>query len=88
MMPLLGAANRDPDRWPGPDRFDIRRQRKNHLGFGFGMHSCLGINLARLEAQIWLSRLLDELPEFTVEGETDWGTSFAPRRPAAVWVRA
>jgi cytochrome P450 len=88
MMPLLGAANRDPDRWPDPDRFDVLRPRKSHLGFGFGMHSCLGINLGRLEVQIWLNRLLDELPDFTVEGETNWGTSFAPRRPVAVHVRA
>jgi cytochrome P450 len=88
MMPLLGAANRDPDRWPDPNCFDLLRQRKSHLGFGFGIHSCLGINLARLEAQIWLNRLLDELPGFTLEGETDWGTSFSPRRPVAVYVQA
>src|ERR1700756_2850411 len=50
---LLGAANRDPARWKRPNEFDVSRKKLPHLGFAFGPHSCLGMNLARLEAQIF-----------------------------------
>ena len=54
VMPLQGTGNRDPDRWQSPHEFDIHREQRQHLGFGFGMHVCLGLNPARLEVQIWL----------------------------------
>lgn len=56
---VLGAANRDPDKFPDPDRFDIRRQPNRHLAFGLGAHRCLGEKLARLEARIVFSALLE-----------------------------
>jgi cytochrome P450 len=84
MMPMLGAANRDATRWDRPHEFDIFRQPKQHLGFGFGMHVCLGLNLARLEARIWLDRLLDVLPDFELAGEIDYGRNFGVRGPLAV----
>jgi cytochrome P450 len=84
MAPLIAAANRDPKRWEDPHRFDISRPPKQHLGFGFGMHVCLGLNLARLETEIWLDRLLDELPDFEVVGPVDYGTNFMLRGPLAV----
>ena len=81
---LLGAADRDPARWDRPGSFDIARPAKNHFGFGFGLHYCLGINLARLETAVWLDRLLDRLPEWEVTGTIDYGTNFVLRGPVAV----
>jgi cytochrome P450 len=59
---LLGSANRDERRFDDPDRFDIGRDSRGHVGFGFGLHFCLGASLARLEAQAALAALAPELP--------------------------
>jgi unspecific monooxygenase len=56
-MLLLGSANRDPDVFENPGEFDISRTGSNHLGFGFGLHHCLGAPLARLESQVALTEL-------------------------------
>lgn len=56
------TGNRSPDHWPEPDRFDIHRERRQHLTFGFGPHMCLGAHLARLEMRVALETLLDALP--------------------------
>jgi cytochrome P450 len=58
----LGAANRDPGRYPDPDAFDITRDDKQHVSFGDGAHKCLGMHLARLEMQVLLNAVLDRLP--------------------------
>ncbi|WP_369204856.1 cytochrome P450, partial [Streptomyces sp. PU-14G] len=58
----LAAASRDPAHFPDPDRFDIRRRARGHLGFGHGVHHCLGAPLARAEAVIALRRLLAARP--------------------------
>lgn len=83
VLSLIGAANRDPDRWERPAELDVLRPHQQHLGFGFGLHGCLGLNLARLEVQIWLDRLLDELPEWEVSG-IDWGTEWTLRGPVRI----
>src|SRR5512134_379646 len=62
VMPLLGAANRDETRYPDPDRFDIFREREQHISWGDGVHLCLGMHLARLEMRVALERMLDRLP--------------------------
>ncbi|MEU1753127.1 cytochrome P450 [Micromonospora matsumotoense] len=59
---VLNAANHDPAHFVDPDRLDLRRVRGPHLGFGHGVHYCLGVSLARIEAQIALAALLRRLP--------------------------
>ncbi|MGB7098695.1 MAG: cytochrome P450, partial [Xanthobacteraceae bacterium] len=54
----IGAANRDPDQFPDPDRLDIRRQPNRHLAFGTGIHACAGMSLARMKAHVAIGRLL------------------------------
>jgi cytochrome P450 len=64
---LLGAANRDERRYPDPDTFDIHREDIQHLTFGYGLHYCLGANLARLEGTVALDELLTRFPEWDVD---------------------
>lgn len=69
MMFMLAAANRDERRFPDPDRFDIHRDRAAHMTFGYGIHTCPGNVLARLEGQIYLEELLKRFPEWDIDME-------------------
>jgi cytochrome P450 len=65
----IGAANRDPAQFPNPDTLDIAREPNRQLAFGFGIHTCAGINLARLEARVALSRFLARFPRYELAGD-------------------
>jgi cytochrome P450 len=71
VMPVLGAAYRQEDRYNDPDRFDIFREPKPHVGFGNGVHVCLGKHLARLEMQVALNLLFDRLPKVRLDPDSD-----------------
>ena len=58
---FLGAANRDPRRWDEPDRFDIARKTSGHVAFGYGIHSCVGQAIARMEGEIVLRALAERI---------------------------
>jgi cytochrome P450 len=64
---LLGAANRDEGRYVDPDRYDMFRPARQHLGFGFGVHVCLGMHLARMESRIAVNTLFDRLGPFALD---------------------
>ena len=64
---LLASANRDERQFTEPDRFDIGRDASGHLGFGIGIHFCLGASLARLEARLALEALLERIPEYRID---------------------
>jgi cytochrome P450 len=83
MILLLGGANRDPRRYSDPDSLDIRREPKAHLGFGFGLHSCLGVTLARLEALVAASAMLDRFPHYSVVEPVRY-TGFNLRGPGTI----
>jgi len=67
VIAVMGAANRDPERFPDPDRFDIARQDNRHLAFGWAAHFCFGAALARLEGQIAFEAILGRLPNLTLD---------------------
>ncbi|MFR9731373.1 cytochrome P450 family protein [Saccharopolyspora sp. MS10] len=74
VLPSLLAANRDPERFAEPDRFDITRAATSHLAFGHGLHHCLGAPLARLEGRIAVGSLLRQFPRLRlVDPETEPG---------------
>jgi len=64
----IGAANRDPQQFTDPDTLDIARTPNRHLAFGFGIHTCTGLNLARLEGRVAIGRFLARFPDYALDG--------------------
>jgi cytochrome P450 len=72
LLLVFGAANRDPRRFADPDELNVRRKAERSLGFGEGIHFCLGANLARLQMRAVLDTLLPAMPDFSVSGPVRW----------------
>ncbi len=73
---MFAAANRDPRKWTDPDRYDVRRQNLGQLGFGFGVHACVGRVLALLEAEALLGTLVRNVRRFEPTGPVEpWMTT-------------
>jgi cytochrome P450 len=78
----LASANRDPAQFANPDQLDITRKQNPHIGFGYGIHYCLGAPLARLEAQIAIMSLLNRYPDLKLgvsPDQMEWRPSFLMR---------
>ena len=89
VVPVFHAANRDPDAFPDPDRFDVRRgEIRSNYSFGKGRHMCLGVNLARLQGQMALRALFERLPGLRLDpGRPSEPEGFNFRRPEHLHVR-
>ncbi|HVC92554.1 MAG TPA: cytochrome P450 [Pirellulales bacterium] len=72
VLPVMGAANRDPRQFPDPNRLDISRDPNPHIAFGHGIHVCLGAPLARLEARIALGDFLERVDTFELASNEPW----------------
>jgi cytochrome P450 len=82
VLAMLESANRDPEKFPDPERFDVGRTPNEHLSFGGGVHHCLGAHLARMEAQEAIGALVARTRELELrEARREWGRSF-PRAGA------
>jgi cytochrome P450 len=84
---MFASANRDPRKWPDPDRFDIRRDLRGHIGWGYGIHACVGRVLALLEADALLGALLKHIERFEPAAEPEpWMTTIG-HGPAKLPIR-
>lgn len=82
-----GAANRDPEQFAEPERFDISRTPNDHIAFGGGVHFCLGVHVARVEIAIMLRELLSRLPDIEPAGPARWLESNFISGPKSLPVR-
>jgi cytochrome P450 len=89
VMLMYGSANRDPAEFADPEEFRLGRDSNRHVGFGQGIHRCVGAPLARLELTVVLEQALRRLPDFTLAGpdpvEARYGTSRSYRRVLVRW---
>jgi cytochrome P450 len=77
---MLGAANRDPKQFKEPNRLDLARLNNQHLAFSAGLHFCIGAQLARLEGQIALLKLVERFPEMKCNSaRPEWASTFGFR---------
>lgn len=84
VMVLLGSINRDEERFPEAEKFDLDRPGPQNAPFGHGIHFCLGASLARLEARLGLEALLSRFRGFTPRGPVTWNHSLSIRGPRAL----
>jgi pimeloyl-[acyl-carrier protein] synthase len=88
VMAVMAAANRDPERFPNPDRFDIARGDNRHLAFGYAAHFCFGAALARVEGTEVFEALIRRLPELELEpGTLVWRNNLGLRGLISLPVR-
>ena len=76
---LFGAAERDPRRFDDPDRFDVGRGDTAHIGFGGGIHFCVGAPLARQELEVSLAGLVERFPDLSLAAEPEYHPNFVIR---------
>lgn len=87
VIAVMGAANRDPERFPDPDRLDLGRQNNRHVAFAWGGHFCFGAPLARIEGQIAFETLLRRMPNLRLEpGPIRWRENLGLRGLTALHV--
>ena len=84
---LFAAANRDPRKWPDPDRFDIKRDLRGQVGWGYGIHSCVGRTLAQLEADALFGALIKRVDRFEAAGDPEWWITTIGHGPARLPIR-
>jgi len=86
---VIGSANRDPEHFPDPDVFDIDRDTKGHMAFGYGVHFCIGHYVARSLAQVMIEEAFARLPNLRPDPDREavvhgWANRAASRLPL-VW---
>jgi cytochrome P450 len=88
VIAVMAAGNRDPERFPDPDRLDVERTDNRHLAFGWAAHFCFGATLARMEGQLAFSTLLRRLPQIELTGaRLEWRENHGLRGLRALPVR-